>query len=145
MAPNGFFAEDEYRAANPDVVAAISAGQLTSGLHHFAMRHPPAPGTLTDYDPQPAGHGGTFLAEQTLVLSDNAEIGSALWWYDKSFYLTVYPDVHALKRPGAFAPGWNISWSCVTARDGCRIRRWSRWRSVALSEVTIASSFSFSQ
>jgi len=105
VAPNGLFAEDEYRAAHPDVAAAIGAGKLSSGFYHFATRNPPQPGTLPDYDPQPLGYGGAWMAEQSFVLSDHAEIGKALWWFDEGFYLTVYPDVHAMKRRGIIRSG----------------------------------------
>jgi GT2 family glycosyltransferase/glycosyltransferase involved in cell wall biosynthesis len=105
IAPNGLFSEEEYRAAHPDVATAIAHGQITSGFHHFATRNPPQPGTLPDYDPQPLGYGGPWVAEQNVVLSDHADIGRSLWWYDESFYLTIYPDVHAMKRQGIIRSG----------------------------------------
>ncbi len=106
VSPSGLFSEEDYRAAHPDIAAAIAAGRLGSGFDYFAGQDEPVTaGTLPHFDADQPNHAGAIRAERDFVLSGQPEIGARLWWFDECFYLTVYPDVHALKRQGAIRSG----------------------------------------
>ncbi len=106
VSPNGLFSEEAYRLANADVAAAIAAGRIASGFAHFAATDDAVHrGTLFDFDAENPIPGETGRAERSFVLSEGQEVGDRLWWFDEHFYLSVYPDVHALKRHGVIRSG----------------------------------------
>ncbi|MCF3948169.1 glycosyltransferase [Acidiphilium iwatense] len=106
ISPSGLFSEEEYRATHPDIAAAIAAGRLRSGFDYFAGQDDPVTtGTLPYFDGDQPNHAGAIRAERDFILSGQPEIGARLWWFDENFYLTVYPDAHALKRQGAIRSG----------------------------------------
>ena len=104
LSPNGLFSEEAYRIANPHLEAAIETGHLASGFAQFAAAED-SDGTLVDFDMAETNRVAARRGEREFVLSGRAEIGLRLWWFDEAFYLTVYPDVHALKRQGAIRSG----------------------------------------
>lgn len=106
VSPNGVFSEPDYLAANPEVAAAIEAGRITSGFAHFAETDETVrPGTLPDFDIDNPDPAEARRAERSFVLAESQAIGDRLWWFDEHFYLTVYPDVHTLKRHGVIRSG----------------------------------------
>jgi GT2 family glycosyltransferase/glycosyltransferase involved in cell wall biosynthesis len=106
VSPNGVFSEADYCAANPDVASAVAAGRIASGFAHFAETDETLrPGTLPDFDVANPNLEEAYRAERSFVLAGNQAIGDRLWWFDEHFYLTVYPDVHALKRHGVIRSG----------------------------------------
>jgi GT2 family glycosyltransferase/glycosyltransferase involved in cell wall biosynthesis len=106
VSPNGLFSEAAYCEANPDVAAGVAGGRIASGFAHFAeMDDPARAGTLLDFDADGPSVIEAHRAERNFVLFPGQEVGARLWWFDEHFYLTVYPDVHALKRHGVIRSG----------------------------------------
>lgn len=106
VSPNGLFSEEEYCLANPAVAASVKSGQIASGFVRFATHEDDdAGGTLIDFDIDQHDRKTARRAERAFVVFGATDIGLRLWWFDESFYLTVYPDVHALKRQGAIRSG----------------------------------------
>jgi hypothetical protein len=118
FSPSGLFNEESYRASYPDVAAMIAAGKVASGFMHFIM-HGEEEGrcNLPGY-----GIGETTTAQSAVLLGHVPDPGAGLLHYDEEFYLSVYEDVHALKRQGRGSPGWSILSSRAAGRAGCRTR-----------------------
>jgi glycosyltransferase involved in cell wall biosynthesis len=105
LSPSGLFNEAAYRDNYHDVADAIEANEVQSGFIHFIMsakretrRNLPGygvglPAGQNEPPPEPAfllTRGGT---------------GNVLWYFDEEFYLSVYPDIHLLKRQGRIGSG----------------------------------------
>jgi hypothetical protein len=99
--PSGLFNEEAYRASYPDVAAMILGGKVASGFMHFIMQgEEEGRCNLPGY-----GIGETTAAQSAVLLGHVPDPGAGLLHYDEEFYLTVYEDVHVLKRQGRLKSG----------------------------------------
>ncbi|HEX7390089.1 MAG TPA: glycosyltransferase [Acidiphilium sp.] len=106
VSPNGLFSEEDYREAHPDTDAAVIAGRLRSGFDYFARQDDPiSPGTLPWFETDRSSPVSAAKAERDFALTGQMPNQARFWWFDENFYLTVYPDVHALKRQGVIRSG----------------------------------------
>jgi hypothetical protein len=101
FSPSGLFNEEAYRASYPDVAAMILGGKVASGFMHFIMQgEEEGRCNLPGY-----GIGETTAAQSAVLLGHVPDPGAGLLHYDEEFYLTVYEDVHVLKRQGRLKSG----------------------------------------
>jgi hypothetical protein len=97
FSPNGLFNEEAYRIRYPDVADAIEHGHCRSGFDHFVLN-----GAIEGRENIP-GYGfglGDAVAppQRDLVLGNAPDLAPLVHWFDECFYLSVYEDVHSLKR-----------------------------------------------
>jgi hypothetical protein len=103
LSPNGLFNEAAYVECYPDVAIAVATGSMRSGFMHF-MTHGcdelrlNLPGFIADARPN-------GLRQREFLLGKSSEFDRLLWWFDEAFYLSVYDDVHALRRRGRISCG----------------------------------------
>lgn len=100
LSPCGTFSEERYRRSHPDVAAAVGEGHFSCALVHYitcgaAERRGGLPGATAD----------TEQDEVDWLLGGQAGIEPRVWWFDETFYLSVYPDVHDLVRRGVIKSG----------------------------------------
>jgi GT2 family glycosyltransferase len=106
LSPSGLFDEATYVARCPDVPALIAAGKFRSGFHHFV-----SVGWAEDRTNLFAFGEGIFppkrigAEQRDYVLNPPSDLRRVVWWFDETFYLTAYPDVHVLQRGGAVRSG----------------------------------------
>jgi GT2 family glycosyltransferase/glycosyltransferase involved in cell wall biosynthesis len=101
FSPCGLFNEEAYRAGYGDVAAMIADGRVASGFMHFIMQ-----GEYEGRCNLPGyGIGESTAAQSAVLLGHVPDPGAGMLHYDEEFYLSVYEDVHALKRQGRVKSG----------------------------------------
>lgn len=91
------FNEERYRDRYPEVAAAIAHDEFGSGFLHFVYQGADAGYVnLPQFDVQ--GFRAAGQSEQDYVCAQHADLRSVVPWFDETFYLSVYEDVHQLKR-----------------------------------------------
>jgi GT2 family glycosyltransferase/glycosyltransferase involved in cell wall biosynthesis len=100
LSPNGVFNEKIYRARYPDVAEAVEAGHQHSGIVHFL-----AHGAYEVRSNLPGPGGPSPGWESIWIKTGQKGLAPVVWWFDESFYLSVYPDVHELVRRSVVKSG----------------------------------------
>ncbi len=105
LSPNGFFSEEAYLARHPDIAAQVAAGEVESGFKHFLHHAGGYRGTIPDFQFGTEDAALRGVRERDFLISGAPGIEPVTWWFDESFYLGVYEDIHALRRAGRIKAG----------------------------------------
>jgi GT2 family glycosyltransferase/glycosyltransferase involved in cell wall biosynthesis len=106
LSPNGVFSEEHYRLRYTDVATAVGQGFVRSAFVHFIVhaahdrrRNLPGAGDR--------GAAGSLTPEREVawLLAGQEGLDPLVWWFDETFYLSVYPEVHELVRRGIVPSG----------------------------------------
>jgi GT2 family glycosyltransferase len=106
FSPSGLFDEAGYVERYPDAAALVQSGEFRSGFHHFVgIGWAEGRTNLFAFgegilEPKQIGR-----EQRDYVLHAPDDLRRIVWWFDELFYLSVYPDIHALQRRGAIRSG----------------------------------------
>lgn len=105
LSPCGVFSEERYRARYPEVAVGIGRGQDRSGFLHYTAAGPGDARVNLPGAAKPPADIPPQLVETAWLLGGQVGFNPITWWFNETFYLSVYPDVHDLVRRAIIKSG----------------------------------------